>query len=167
MGAYQSITEWLERVVYSLVSILVGWIASHLNWLLVRHPFSVGLRLSILASGSFSVSKVALICCSWFPALRNSSKKPENSPSGLRWHLLWAVQLISCSMGLSFSFGSQEAISGDREKQWSIYLMDRSMWHESMPFSRHHSHCQVLWHLQRALGCFEITREVAITARNH
>ena len=124
MGAYQSITKWLKHVVYSLVCILVGWIASHLNWLLVQHHFSDGLRLSIPASGSFSVSKVALICCSWFPALRKSSKKPENSPSGLRWHLLWAVQLISCFMHLSFSFGSQEAISGDREKQWSIYLMD-------------------------------------------
>lgn len=70
MGAYQSITKMiLMRVAFVFVFILVRGIAFHLTWLFLQHPVSEGLRLSVLASMSFPLTKVVLICCYGFPAL--------------------------------------------------------------------------------------------------
>lgn len=99
MGAYLSITKMtLVCVVYSFVFILVGWIASHLLWLWLQHPFTEGLRLGIWAFGSLSFVAIGTLLCEAHPQrLRSLSLgwggtcyAPDH-PSGALWVSLFGV----------------------------------------------------------------------------
>lgn len=110
------LSSWLGR----LPSIWIGYCPSILLVKVWGSAFQLLGPLHSLKLLSF-VAMGSLLC-------KTDPRTLEKSPSGVRWHLLWAVRLISCSMGLSCSFGSQEDISRGREnktkqKRWFIYLM--------------------------------------------